>query len=382
MTNETEGSQPTSEAGTAASLPDDRETAALGQRGDLIALIGTTTRLYADCLLPNGALLEAPSHLPFYPATARDAFRCRPGLLITNAIKAMDALGRDARTPVLRWLRDRAAGFRDDGLLRTTYLVHGPPAEKRPDPIGTGALLAAIFARPDRAPSSVTAEVGRSLATAIAVRWDGHRFRELPTTDGAVRAAELTITEAGLRLAATALDVGQWTRVADNLAESRDRAITACLDRPARINMERRDEDVAAYLTLASATTTGTHSARLADLAEQAIGLHEIDGHTHDPDAPIVHHPGAGLRPAELFWLAAALARVGQLGRADRYHALALALADPDGHFPERTTGPDRDPAPKPFLLAHLTMILAADALGHLAALPRSGYAGRPERTR
>lgn len=113
-------------------------------RGDVIALVGTTTRVFDDCRLPNGALVEAPSHLPSYPALARDGLRCRPGLLLPIALLAMDALGRNLRSSLTRWLVDRAEAFRGDGFLRTAYAVNGRITEPGADLGGTVALRYAL----------------------------------------------------------------------------------------------------------------------------------------------------------------------------------------------------------------------------------------------
>ncbi|CAA9536896.1 MAG: hypothetical protein AVDCRST_MAG73-1415 [uncultured Thermomicrobiales bacterium] len=348
------------------------------RRGDLIALIGTTTRVYDECLLPNGALVSAPAHLPFYPARATDAFLCRPGPTIAAAILAMDALGRDVRTPPLRWLRDRAAGFGDDGLLRRAYQIHGPVRDDRPDLIGSGILLAAIVRRSDRAQGEIATAVCRALASAIAVRWDGQRFRDHPDAVGAIRAAELTVAASGLRAAAVVFDVPQWSRVADTMTAARDGAIVdafAFRGTPDP-NAEDRDDDLLALLALAwplGSADAPPDAAGAADLAEAAVGLRDVSWHGGDPVAHLAHAGTNRLRPADLFWLAAAHASAGNVDRAGRYHALGTALADGDGHFPAHVAAPDRDPAPRPFLLAHLLFVLSAGALGLLDDPPRTG---------
>lgn len=352
------------------------------QQGDLIALVGTTTRLFEECLLPNGALVEAPVHLPFYPAGARDAFRCRPGILVAFAISSMDALGRNVRAPLLRWIRDRAAGFGDDGLLRAAYAVHGPVLDARHDLIGSGLLLWATSSRPERASNEIAQEVTRGIASALAVRWDGHGFRHHGATAGVIRAAELAAAEVGLRAASAALEIREWARVADGLREERDEAIRTLPDETGAVTPENRADLVEAHLALAwpFSETGGSEQQRLARLAEQAVGLH--DRADHNPDDPV----GAsahltGLRPAELFWLATARALTGETGDADGYYRLALSLADNDGHFPEAADHQALEPSPKPALLAHLLFLQAADALGYVQKVPKSGYTGRRRST-
>lgn len=364
-------------------------------RGDLIALVGTTTRLYADCLLPNGALVEAPAHLPFYPAKARDTLRCRPGLDAAVAILAMDALGRDVRTPLLRWVRDRAAGFADDGLLHRAYHVHGPVADDRRDLLGTALLLYAINRpRPPRAASpapnprppasnEIAREVGRGLASALAVRWDGRerRFRDYDNSDGAgpFAAAGLAATEAGLRAAGAALEIGEWTRLADALVGERDAAVAALLAAdPIADDANGREGAIVAGLALGwpfGATDRATAGA-LVLRAERTMVAGDDPTRTAPHADPGPLRTDDALRPGDLFWLAAALAAADRATEAGRYFDAALATADVDGHFPAHADPVDLDPAPRPYLLAHLLFLVAADALGHLAAVPKSGYAG------
>ncbi|MDP9472028.1 MAG: hypothetical protein M3Q71_15410 [Chloroflexota bacterium] len=363
-------------ARVAADPPGGSETAF--RQGDLVALVGTTTRLYEECLLPNGALVEAPTHLPFYPAGARDAFRCRPGTLVSFAISAMDALGRDVRAPLLRWIRDRAAGFADDGLLRHAYAVHGPVLDTAHDVLGSGLLLWAINARPQRAESDVAQEVTRGVASALAVRWDGNWFRDHPATEGAFRAAELAAAELGLRAASTAVGIQEWMRVADALRQRRDEAIETLPDPAGTPTPEDRDRLVEAHLALAwpCSNNPGMPRERLVDLAERAVGLHNRAPVADSGDDASPLHL-TGLQPAELFWLATARAAVNDPGNAAGYYDLGLSLADTDGHFPEASGHQALEPSPKPVLFAHLLFLQAADALGALATIPKSGYTGR-----
>jgi len=118
---------------------------------------------------------------------------------------------------------------------------------------------------------------------------------------------------------------------------------------------------------------------RLVELAERAVGLHD---RTAAPDggddaSPLHLH---GLRPAELFWLATAQAASDRPGNAEGYYDLGLSLSDTDGHFPEEGGQQSLEPSPKPALLAHLLFLHAADAVGGLTTIPKSGYTGRRQR--
>lgn len=148
---------------------------ALAERGDLIALVGTSTRVMDDCRLPNGALIDAPSHLPSYPVTATDGLACTPGLTIPLAILAGDALGRDERSAVLPWLLSRAEGFVDRGLSGR-YAVQGREIDSRTDEVAAAFLLQAILSRRARTWTD-PATTDRVIAV-LAGRLQAHRHRE------------------------------------------------------------------------------------------------------------------------------------------------------------------------------------------------------------
>ncbi len=362
-------------AGPGGAIPEADEESG-SETGDLVALVGTTTRVFADCLLPNGALVEAPAHLPFYPAAARDTMRCRPGLDAAAAILAMATLGRDVRTPLLRWLVDRAAGFDDDGLLHRSYHLHGPSSDDTPDLFGTALLLYAVCDGPAGPMSPVTERATRSLASSLAIRWDADlgSFRRQTQPTGALRAAELAAVAAALSAAGAALDIHEWTRVAD-LVQSAAAAATEQTFRH-RCNAENLgpgEEPLFAIFSLGwpfDREGTGLQAARI---AEQMMIGNTGEGSLHRSH----EHAAATrntVRPVELFWLAAALANGGAHDDARRYFHLGVATADHSGHFPERADQTELSPSPRPYLLAHLLFLIAAEATGQLQRVPRGGH--------
>ena len=352
-------------------------------RGDVTELAATTTRLFADCLLPNGALIEAPAHQPFYPVGARDTLRCRPGIDAAFAILAMDALGRDVRSPLLRWLHDRAGGFRDDGLLHHAYRVPGTPEDEHRDLLGTALLLYAINRRRNRARGEIAEEVSRGLASALAVRWDGQqrRFRDYPEYRGVLGAADMSGAESALRAAGMALEVDAWTRVADAIGAERFIALEEILSEEAvRRDGASRDGLITACLALAWPFAEGhrEQAVAVARLAERTMATPEPSERTapHEDHGPL--RAEDAVRLVELFRLATALAAAGETFDAERYFDAALATADESGHFPAAADPADLEPSPRPYLLAHLTFNLAAEALGHLAAVPGGDYPTTP----
>ena len=105
------------------------------------AIVRATPQVVTGCLLLNGALIAAPSHLPVYPIDAPSRFVCHPGRDIPLAIAAMRLLGVDVAPDLTPWVFDRA--------LRTGFLVHayapnGLPSSQGPDRDGSRLIAAAI----------------------------------------------------------------------------------------------------------------------------------------------------------------------------------------------------------------------------------------------
>jgi hypothetical protein len=351
------------------------------QQGDVIALLGTTTRLFDECLLPNGALIEAPAHLPYYPARGPTALLCRPGVDLPVAILAMDALGRELRTPLLRWLVERAHGFTSDGLLARAYEVHGPALTQKSDLLGTAFLLYVVNHRPEVATSSLEERVTRSLASAVATRWDGRDFPSETVATSAERAAAIAMAEAGLHLAGDRYGIAEWTRLARHLAIARREALADIGLPPEFILGERRDEIVRSLLLLSYPLRHHVDNGRsMLDLAVNAAGSlrpHHLDA--HDADRAYVE---TAVRPWELCWLAAAFAGANQSEEALLYFNVGLSFADEHGHLPASFDLPGRGPSAKPYLLSHLALVVAAAATGELAKIPKSGYTGPRRRIR
>lgn len=238
-------------------------------RGDLIAIVGTSTRVLDDCMTANGALVEAPSHLPSYPAGARFTRHCRPGLDLPVALVAMDGLNRNLRSHLLRWLLVSASGFASDGLLRTRYDVDGAALDNRVDSDGASLLLSVLR---DHEQTSETAMV-------------------------------ISLLERG----------GAVNSLGGFLDALKQR------HRPGR-----EHADI---------------SSRFIDVL-----LHANEDNRHE---------------------------------ALRAFHETMQLADRSGHFPEHLPEEGWTVAPTPYLLSHMTFLLAASATGELARIPKSGYTGR-----
>lgn len=361
--------------------PVDTDAARL-QQGDLIALVGTTTRVLDDCRVANGALVFAPSQLPSYPVGAPDGMVCRPGETLALAIAAADRLGRNERDSLLAWLTNRAAGFNDDGYLRRAYAVHGRVTDRRPDRMGTAMLLWAICAWPDRCTAEPVRAIVRQLAAGLALGRDRRQASPSPT----VNLAESALSAMALHGVSAILPADEWERAAAREDERRDgltdtvlaavRAGPTLGGSGGEVATRFRDTDVGPRRLFPD---DGTEQAALVALSWVAgtgpLLRDAVIERLTSILKPAEPDPGVRVHLADLFWLSIALERAGRSLEAADLFSAAMDLADSDGHFPEWDGSPGAaEPPATPLLAAHLAFLLAAGVLGRLHDLPRSGY--------
>ena len=361
--------------------PVDADAARL-QQGDLIALIGTTTRVLDDCRIANGALVVAPSQLPSYPVGAPDGMICRPGETLSLAIAAADRLDRNERTSLLPWLTNRAAGFNDDGYLRRSYALHGRVADRRPDRMGTAMLLWAICAHPERCAVEPVRATVRQLAAGLALGRDRRQASPSPTVD----LAESALSAMALHSVSAILPADEWERAAVREDERRD-ALRSTVSAAVRT--------ISADDGMGRDDARGTREVDVGprrlfpdDGTEQValVALSWVKGIDPELRDAVIGHLSGILLPeeadvevrvhlADLFWLSIALERSGRSVEAADLFSAATEMADSDGHFPEWHGLPGgTEPPTIPSLAAHLAFLLAASVLGQLRDLPRTGY--------
>jgi GH15 family glucan-1,4-alpha-glucosidase len=102
-----------------------KETAEDGEF-DHGALLDASLRVIRGCALRNGAIVAAESDLPVYPSQVQDYRYVWPRDASYMCVAANRAGVRDFQEPFFHWLRDRAEGVWESGLLFQNYHVNGP----------------------------------------------------------------------------------------------------------------------------------------------------------------------------------------------------------------------------------------------------------------
>ena len=107
-------------------------------------------KVFEDSLMPNGALVAAPTHQSYYPLDAKSYLYSWPGRDAGFSLAAMIILGKDFYTPFLTWLWDRAEDFQTshdpfiEGLIFRNYHVNGHIKLTNYQPDQAGTLLWSI----------------------------------------------------------------------------------------------------------------------------------------------------------------------------------------------------------------------------------------------
>ena len=357
----------------------------LDTRGDIVALVSTSQRVYEDCLLPNGCLVASPSHAPYFPRQAKSYLYCWPGRDLGFSVVGMEVLGRSVRDPLLRWMLERAEGFRETGLIYEEYHPNGPRRGPEWQPDQAGTLLWALCRSP-RPDSDMEREVVALAANALVTHWTGRgfdrRYRDLWERRFAspVHGSHLTYTLAacakGLMLAGGTYEEDRWVAVGEEMAALVRSSVDPLMRRyMRRFGGPQHDANPDASLmglvwpfdvVPVDDALLRTVEAIERDLLDD-LGVHRYifdgyDGEVEEVGAEL--RQGGGAWPLLTFWFAVVLSRLGRRDEALRVFHVGLQSADDNGHLPEQRwqKGDDRVGV-SPLLWSHTKFLIALDEL-------------------
>lgn len=118
---------------------------------DIEKLKENSIQIFEDCLLPNGCLVAAPTHMPYYPKNAKSYMYSWPGRDAGFALASMILIGKDYYEPVLEWIWDRAEDFQHAvnknylGLIYRSYYPNGLLREYQFQPDQGATLIWSIY---------------------------------------------------------------------------------------------------------------------------------------------------------------------------------------------------------------------------------------------
>lgn len=363
-------------------------------------LLEKSKEIFYDCLLPNGCLVAAPSHMPYYPAQAKSYLFCWPGrdsgFNLTGALH----LGIDSFDEVLTWIWERAEDYQTslskwkEGLLFRSYHPHGRIREARFQPDQTGTLLWAIGEYHKKHElSKLQKQILRKSGDGLANLWEEGQFKLFIEDPWEERIAHprfkthltysLAACASGLSSAHKILPHRKWNRVAREMGrlvekKAYDKGVGYFLRRFGG-EIETKDYNIdASMLGLVwpfaivkaidrrMVSTVEKIEERLVD--DLGVHRYQFDEYEGEIEAGDLHYKqGAGVWPLLTFWLSIVLSKMGERGKAEKYFWLVLDQLDDDFLIPEQLF-PKGDPriGVKPLLWSHMMFVHAAYELGFL----------------
>ncbi|MCH7492512.1 hypothetical protein IID19_02855 [Patescibacteria group bacterium] len=368
---------------------------------DIEKLKQVSLQVFEDSLLPNGALVAAPTHQDYYPKEATNYMYVWPGRDGGFALAAMLLAGKDYYQPVLRWIWDRAEDFQHsedkshEGLLFRNYYLNGRIYLHYLQPDQNGTLLWSIGFKKEFTKKSLTAlekKVVIKAADALVRIWDGEKFtlpiedlwEERGTRPGqGVLTYSLAACATGLESAAKMISNKDYKKVSESMKSVMHHY---CWDDKEGL-IPRRFEGSLGCESVPDASLAGLvwpfnigfnpdHLKRSIMRFEKELlsehGFHRYpqdqyegslgDGHNHDNDQ-------AGAWTLLTFWMSIACHELGDKKKAEEYFNLVFKYVDDDYLIPEQLFCCHAVPwiGVKPLVWSHAMALFAAWKLGKLA---------------
>lgn len=368
----------------------------------IAALVVKTKEVFADCLMPNGAVVAAPGHMPYFPArTHKSYLYVWPGRDAGFALTAGLLIGVDYYEPFLAWLWERAENFRKapvhlkyaEGLLLRSYAISGGVHETPWQPDQNATLMWALqeYERKKTLAPRMQ-EIAEHLAGGLTKYWANTYFAR-PTQDlweeriahplfktnltYTLASCSFALQWAGERFGRQAYteDAEEMRGMVDAYAHDADAGYFVRRFGGSVRSIKAIDASMAGLVWPFSVFDQG--DARLSDtvraieaklLTPEGVMRYELDEYEGEMEMGGLHYKqGAGAWPLLTFWLSIAHSRLGNKEKAEEYFRLVINQVGDDLLIPEQLF-PRHDPRVgiKPLLWSHAMFVHAAHELGYL----------------
>jgi len=362
-------------------------------------LIRKTREVFNDCLLPNGCLIAAPTHMSYYPSQAKSYLYCWPGRDLGFNVTAGLHIGVDVFENVLTWIWERAEDYQTslskwkEGLLFRSYHPNGRLRENHFQPDQTGTLLWAIheYGNKNKAPLLAEKIIKKSTDGLINI-WNKDHFKIFAEDPWEERIAHprfknnltysLSACAVGLEKANEMIPNRKAKEVADQM---RDLIEGEAYDKKAGYFLRRFGGTVAGDKNIDASllalvwpfeiikakdprmiSTVKAIEDNITDnKGVYRYQLDEYEGEIEDVD--LHYKMGAGAWPLLTFWMSIIQNKMGNREKAEKYFWLVLDQLDKDLLIPEQIFSKG-DPriGVKPLLWSHAMFIHAAAELDYI----------------
>lgn len=350
-------------------------------------LVKKTKEIFSDCLLPNGCLVAAPAHMPYYPATAKSYFYCWPGRDLGFSLAAAEHLDLDISEKVLAWIWERAENYQTakpkwkEGLLASNYHPNGRMEKTSFQPDQTGTLLWAIS---EQKLTPLTKKIIKKSSDSLVQLWDKDHF-QVPVEDLWEERIVHPRFKNNLTYSLAACAAG----LKKTHKQTADQMI-------ALIEEKAFDSQAGYFLRRFGGTVAGDKNidASLLGLVwpfeiikandprmiktiaameknitdKKGIYRYQFDEYEGEIEEGKLHYRlGAGAWPVLTFWMSIIQNKMGNREKAEEYFWLVINHLNKDLLIPEQIF-PENDPriGVKPLLWSHAMFVHAAVELGHI----------------
>jgi len=348
-------------------------------------------KVFYDCLLPNGAIVAAPSHQPYYPQNAKNYLYVWPGRDAGFALAAMLVKGHDNYEPFLEWVWEKAEDFKEGnsswspGILFRSYYTNGLIREHQFQPDQNGTLLWSLGFK-FRLKGKLTrleANIMNALAFGLVSIWKEGSFlkpiedlweeRGFETGQGNF-SYSLASCSVGLREAGEILKNNYYLSVSGEMSQAVREAARGHqpFPIPRGFGSENKVDEVpdASLLGIIWPFDVGFEKEQLLltlnHIEGMCSGKEGIDRYPNDvyegaPDKwPKKKNQRAGAWPLLTFWASIACSQLGLLKKSRYYFDLGIKSIDEDGFLPEQTfAAPNSWRGIRPLLWSHAMSVFA-----------------------
>lgn len=364
-------------------------------------LIKKSKEVLEACLLPNGCLVAAPSHMPYYPKEAKSYLYCWPGRDVGFSLTAALILEVDYFPQVLKWLWERAENFQKapshlsfaEGLILRSYYPNGRIREGAYQPDQNGTLLWAIseYAK-NKKLTPLMEQVAEKLAGGLVKHWLSTHF-SIPTEDlweekishpnyKTNFTYSLAADSCGLFWAGKYFSRKVWQETSSQM---KNLINDFTFDNNLKYFLRRFGGEIRPVIGIDSSMLGLVWPFSIIDVKDkritstvkiieeklfspEGIRRYEHDEYEGEIEMGWFHFKqGAGAWPLINFWLAIVLSKMARKNEAEKYFWQVLNQLGNDLLIPEQMF-PKKDPrvGVKPLLWSHMMFIHAAKELGYI----------------
>ena len=362
-------------------------------------LVNKTKEIFHDCLLPNGCLVAAPTHMSYYPSQAESYLYCWPGRDLGFSVTADLHIGIDVFEDVLTWIWERAEDYQTslakwkEGLLFGSYHPNGRIRKTHFQPDQTGTLLWAIYEYSKKHKlSSLARKIIKQSTKGLLEVWTDDQFKIFTEDPWEERIAHPRFkNNLTYSLAACAAGLERANKlIPDNKAKNVAKQMKLLIENNAY------DKKAGYFLRRFGGTVSGDKNidASLLGLVwpfeiikvddprivntikaietkitdERGVYRYQFDEYEGEvEDAGLHYKMGAGAWPLLTFWMSIVQKKMGNRKKAEKYFWLVLDQLGDDLLLPEQIF-PKGDPriGVKPLLWSHAMFIHAAIGLEYI----------------